>query len=363
VSVRWLPLLLLGCSPGNFSEFRDRYVSRLCDNARHCGELGRNDPCPLPETLPRAGDLDVSSGIADGRLAFDSQHAQECLDALVDAPCDPGIVAIRIFEHCHHIVGPNLPTGAACHADEECVGGSCDGSFSCPGRCVAWPPPNAPCQPGGCDPTVEFCGGDPPLCRLKQLERGACTADDQCAHPFVCAGDQCLHHPRVGDGKECGFAGAVCDDGRYCSPSTGVCTGLHAGGSSCDARDGCTRGSGCSSADGGTCQPWADEAQPCTDGLCPLTQSCVPGGGSSDGGLDGTCRADPSLPAGPHESCEQRSCAAGLYCTRGHSCEYQRLLGGDCDPDDSGCLPGLDCTDDRCRPPSPSCAPPDAGTD
>jgi hypothetical protein len=349
VSWRWL-LVLYGCGPGSFGEFRDQLAAHVCDHARRCGAIGLDDPCPYPSALPTAGSLDVPTGIADGRLGYDRDSAQACLDAFNGAPCDPAILALRLYEHCHHVVGPHVVTGEICRVSDECVGGTCQCAGACDCRCVAWPPPHSACQPGGCDPTFEFCDGS---CELQMGQDGACVADEQCQFPLVCRGDKCQHHPRVADGSPCNFPDAVCDDQRYCSPSSGACTPLRAPGAACDARSACSAGNGCAD---GLCRPWSDEGRPCSDGLCPLSQRCLANSdGGADGGLSATCVADPTLPAGPHESCQSRSCAGGLYCTRDRSCEYLRGLGGECDPEDSGCAPGLTCSNGRCQA-STSCA-------
>jgi hypothetical protein len=361
-----LALLVVGCGPDKFVEFRDQYVSRLCENLRHCGQLGDHDPCPVPSTLPSAGGLDVPSAIDDDKLAFHSDHAQRCLDELENVPCDPRVIAIRIYEHCHNVIGPNVGSGEGCRVDAECVGGTCDGSFACPGHCVPYPPPGAACLPGDCDPTVQFCADG--KCRPHQPQEADCTDDDQCAYPFFCADGKCRHHPRVPDGKECGFSDAICDDNRYCSPATGVCTVLRAPGLACDAREACIRDHGCALAgDGGACRPWPDDGQPCVAGLCPLSQSCVAGGdgGNPDAGLPGTCRADPTLPAGPHEGCSERACQDGLFCNHAKTCEYQRLLAGSCTIAEASCADGLACdpVDNRCKPPQMTtmCVRPDLG--
>jgi hypothetical protein len=181
-------------------------------------------------------------------------------------------------------------------------------------------------------------------------EGGPCSADGECQYPFICDAGKCRHHPRVGDGQACDSA-SVCDDGRYCSPSTNVCTGLHGAGAACDARDGCVRDYGCGA--GGMCRSWSDDGRACDDAPCPLSQSCDGGG---DGGV--TCRSDPTLPAGPRESCDTRACADGLYCSSSRRCEYQHGFAAACDTDDPGCAPGLDCSDGRVslrRRPGASC--------
>jgi hypothetical protein len=367
-------LALSACGPDNFVEFRDQYVARLCDHARQCGDIGSRDPCPVPSTLPAAGALDVPAAITDGNLAFHSDHAQKCLDELENMPCDRGIVAIRIYEHCHNVIGPKVGSGETCRVDEECVGGSCEGTFECPGRCVSYPPPNTPCREGDCDPTVQFCAaGDPPVCRPHQPENATCTDDDQCAYPFFCTDGKCRHHPRVPDGKECGFSDALCDDNRYCAPSTGQCTVLRGPGLSCDSRDACIRGHGCPNSDGGVCRIWSDEGRPCAPGLCPLTQTCVPDrdAGNADAGVSGVCRGDPRLPAGPHEACDERPCQEQLFCTLNRTCEYLRLQGGNCTVAEPSCAAGLMCdpVDNRCKLPPVTCTDPadlgapDAGRD
>jgi hypothetical protein len=367
VSLRiWLALACLAaCGPGSYTEFRDELVTRSCDRDRRCGVIGATESCGVPEALAltAAGPLDVPSAISDGRLRFDARAAQDCLDAMASAPCDPAAAALHLRAKCHAVVRPNVATGGACDTDDECVGGHC---VAC--RCFAWPPPGNACTRGaaGCDPTVEYCGGDPATCRLHKQAGDDCEEDDECAFPLVCRRVdkriQCGNLSQLSDGKPCD--GGVCGDDSYCAPS-GRCAVRHGENAPCDSPAGCGARLACGQlgADAGVCKPWRDDGEACADGLCPASQTCVPGGGDPDLGFDGTCRGDAHRPAGPHDSCDTRACAAGLFCAVDKTCEFLRLLVGGCDPDDSGCAPGLVCNPDlrRCVG-GAACAFPDGGS-
>jgi hypothetical protein len=353
-------LFVAGCGPSSYADFRDQYIRRTCDNARHCGLIGHQDPCPLPDTLPGAGPLDVPAGVDDGRLQYHSDWAQQCLDSLEDAPCDPAKVGLLIRVHCHNVVGPNVGSGGKCDSTDECVGGTCDGDFTCPGHCNPYPSPHAACQPGECDPTVQYCGGgDVPTCQPKKSEESSCATDEECDWPLYCSAGKCRHHPRIDDGKPC-TASDICQDGSYCGPD-GSCTALHGRGTHCDLPGSCGRDVACEQVDGGVCLPWSDEGRPCAPGICPATQLCIGDrdAGDVDAGLPGSCQGDPLLPAGPGEDCSVRSCQAGLFCGSDQHCQLQRLIGGPCDVDQPHCASGLRCEPEtkRCRPlPQHACA-------
>ncbi len=369
--MRLLASLLLiwasGCGPSSYDDFRNQYTAHICATARRCGAIGHLDPCPVPDSLPSAGVLDIPAAISDGKLRFDSDKAQDCLDQVAGAPCSSAAAALRIYEHCHAVIGPNVAVGNKCDSDVECVGGTCDAADSCPGRCVAFPAPGSSCVPGECDPTVQYCGGgDSPTCQPHKGENSHCAADDECDYPFFCASGKCRRFPRTSDGKPCSDPAAVCNDGSYCS-SASLCEPLQGKNDPCQAADNCKSGNGCDEegSDGGVCRPWADVGQPCAPGLCPSTEACAANldGGNADAGLPGICLAGPPLPGGPREPCTDGKCAAGLYCSSSMTCQWLRLRGGNCTPSDDGCAPGLTCdgTAQRCES-SLVCPIPDGGT-
>src|SRR5262249_10148271 len=147
----------VGCGPSSYGDFRNQLVAQSCLRDRRCGALGASElNCPVPAALAytTAGTIDVATAVRDGRLKYDSDHAQEGLDAVANAPCDPAIAGLHYLAHCHNVVAPAVETGHACRADVECVGGLCVAAAGCVGTCVAYPAPGARCTPdGGIDPT------------------------------------------------------------------------------------------------------------------------------------------------------------------------------------------------------------------
>jgi hypothetical protein len=370
-------LALAGCGPSSYRDFRDQLAARSCDRDRRCGVVGPAEQrCRVPPALALTvpGSLDVPQAVDDGRLRYDSNAAQGCLDALGGAPCDDAATALRVLQHCHAVIGPKVESGGACDGDEECIGGRCVGAPGCAGVCVAYPAPGGACVPDGgvadCDPTVQYCDGA--KCQRHKQSGASCTRDAECAFALVCRG-KCGAAPRTGDGKPCAMD-APCGDGSYCAG--GGCTPRVPSGTSCLDPAACQTGLGCQGfgVDGGVragvCEPWRDIGQPCALGAagtsCPSSQLCQPNAGADlDGGLGGLCAAGASAPAGPHEACMARPCADGLFCSVSATCEYLIGRNGGCDPaNGSSCTPGLACdpASHRCLSPSASsCAPPDAG--
>jgi hypothetical protein len=330
----WL-LVLAGCGPSSYSDFRAQLTGRWCDRQVRCGEVGVSERgrcgVPAPLALSMVGRVDVAAEIAAGRMQFSSDGAQYCLDAVAGAPCGPAQAAYAFLLHCHAVVGPNVDNGGTCYGSEECVGGACvQNAAGCAGTCSGYAPPGAPCVPAGgtpgqtCDPTVHYCAG---TCQHKKHGGDACAADVECAFDLACVGGKCGDPARAGQGQPCGDAQPTCADGLYCS-SAGKCAPRPGRGAACDTQDACSDGLVCI---GGACAPWLSAGGACGGAGCPATESC----------MGGTCVAA-SGPVGIRQSCKSDGdCAAGLWC-QNDICQWQAGIGGSC-VQSAACAAGLQC--------------------
>jgi hypothetical protein len=344
-----LALCAAGCGPSSFTDFRDQLARRSCDRAIKCGTFGASErnACPAPPELAliAPGSLDVEGEIDANRMRFDSGGAQTCLDAIAGAPCTPGALTARVNLQCHDVFGPKVAPGGECHGDGECEGGFCAGA-ACPGACMAWPAPGDPCTPpGGCDPTVQYCGLGAPdapgyTCLRHKQEGDACADSSECAFGLFCIAAKCSTPPRGGQlGDVCSDPSASCDETLFCDGVTQKCAAHLAIGAACLQPEACADGQVCvglgAPGTSGTCAAWLDVGLACSaSGAsgCPASQSCQ----------GGACALTMPAAAGDQQSCAAMSCAAGLYCDPRQRCSFPLLIGGKCDASNL-CAAGLDC--------------------
>jgi hypothetical protein len=344
-----------GCSgPKNYDDFRHQLDARWCDYQVRCGQLGASERqhCGVPPVLATltAGRTDLGGAIRRGSVQFHPGNAQDCLDAVAHASCDPQQAALSLGRACHGIGTALLAVGHACLGSAECQGGACVSTQAgCGGTCVAWAPTGAAClaltadPTQACDPTVHYCDG---VCRKKKQPGDACPADVECAFDFVCVDGKCGDPPELAQGNACsGNTPPPCREGLYCNDAS-VCAPRVDRGQSCTSDLGCKDGLACIDQ---RCGSWLDVGAACTQlaggGLvgsgCPQSTDC----------LQNSCMQAMPPPNGPDQPCgSQASCSDGLHCSSG-VCIYVSELGGGC-ANDTSCATGL-----RCDAKSGSCLP------
>jgi hypothetical protein len=356
-----IALWATGCGPSSYADFRDQFVGLFCRRQVRCGAIGATEmpSCGVPDELMQipGGALDVNASVNGKRMRFNSTSAQECLDALAGAPCDPAMLALRLERHCHDVVSPAVSPGGVCFGAGECRGGVCKpgGGGGCPGTCINFPFVGTPCAPGDCDPSVEFCGsakpGDPLTCLLHKQEGDRCAANQECSFGLVCGSDgKCGNLPRTPRGQPCGGSAPLCEDGLFCSAVSGTCAPLQSSGQPCEP-NGCVAGDFCFG--GQACKPWLDAGQACVDGFggCPGSQNC----------RAGVCAPNslPPLPVGLRRACAMGvPCALGFVCSARSICDFPVGLGGRCagDADCGGPLCQCPATMPDCNPGLQVCA-------
>jgi hypothetical protein len=326
-------VVVAGCGPSSYNEFRDQLTTRWCERQIRCGEVAGSDSAhcepPPPLMLTMVGDVDVPTSMAAHHMTFHPDNAHECLEAVQSAPCDKDQAADDLYRQCHGVVTGAVDNGAACLGDDECIGGVCAGATCGMGVCTPFAAHGAPCVASGgppdqtCDPSVMFCNVGRGVCEHKLPKGGVCAFDEMCLFDGVCVDGTCDDPPRVKAGDICTNGFVPCEDGYYCDQS---CKPLVDAGQACTTSvslvNACKAGMTCTA---GACAPWSD-VPVSTGKLGPLAR----------------CAAD-------------GDCAAGLFCASGSYCYYLGGVGAVCQADHE-CATGKCAT--TCVRPSTMCGPP-----
>jgi hypothetical protein len=329
--------LACGCGPQSYADFRDQLAKASCDRMIRCGLLGVSEraQCPPMDLIVPPEEVDVA--VQKGRLRFFSDAAQSCIDAVNGAPCDDQALAYRVAMHCHHVVEPGVDVGGMCIAG-ECEGGVCQESQpGCAGVCLGFAEPGMACLDAGppgntCDPTVAYCAG---TCQQKKQPGEACANDFECGYGWFCIDGKCGDAVFTKVGSACGDTMPPCEENSYCASPGGVCTAQVEKGKPCDGSAlACKPGAICR---GGTCQPWLDVNQPCTQlggaSGCPTSQACS----------QGVCVSFAPPQKGLDQRCDDDSgCLSGLFC-RFSVCRFRVGVGGSCLGAPTACKDGLTC--------------------
>ena len=279
--------------PGAF-DISEVFEASFC-HGRPLGEVGNSG-------------AEMLKGVAAGRAEWDFDVLANCRDEV-----------LAVYENADSpfpAIVPRLTAGEVCHANGECIDGSCSGT--CPGLCVDLR--GQPCvgssECGVLSCTAAGCGDAP----------GAgepCI--DECAPGLRCDG---TCQPLSGNGGPC-VRDQHCTDGHFCSSMT--CTPLLGAGQTCRDISECARGLNCV---GGTCVAGRTAGTGCVS-----TAQCAPGMHC----VDALCR--PVQTQG--EPCDEtNTCAFGLSCSDAR-CRTLPTLGESCDAE-VGCLRGV-CVDGTCQ--------------
>jgi hypothetical protein len=237
---------LAACSGGiAFEDFDDERRRATCDYYVRCGAFGTSGECEMYFERFGVDNPSLQSAIAAGKVRYDGDAAQDCVDALAGLDCKFADQAADALAVCDDVLIGTGKIGAACAFDRECA----------TDRCVVPDCEEACCQ-GTCQEPRVRPGVDEP-----------CTT--VCAGDLFCGFDQLCHTP-LGAGEPCnGYT--VCAQPLYCSSAAGACSARPTRGQPCDGfcaaeGDVCT---------GGVCAEAAVGGDPCTvDDDCSPFYKC-----------------------------------------------------------------------------------------
>jgi hypothetical protein len=233
-------LFVVGCGGVDLTDFQDESLDARCEYLTRCGLFPSETACQSYFAGRTAQSTSIVAAVDAGKVKYDEDLAEECIDALRDASCSQGA---SLDSSCDDIFVGTVADGGACAFDDECVSGTCSitdcTDACCPGMCV----PSRPVPKIG-----EMCNF---VC-----EDGAYCADDNtchaelpvgaaCADPFACVpGAYCADRTTTTSGtcKKLPATGEACVDicgniGDYCD---GTCKPVGQLGAVCSKDDACS---------------------------------------------------------------------------------------------------------------------------
>lgn len=199
--------------------------------------------------------------------------------------------------------GCRLTQGAACSTGAECTSGACEATSSGSLLCCA----------EACASQGLICAADGSAC--VQCE----GAGAECTSPTL--SQTCMTNALVA--QSCG---------NGCDPATGLCTGLRANGSGCDAADQCQ--SGLCSLDISGANRCCDPGCEGSGRVCGIDGSCVCPANRVD--VDGTCRLLAGASCTTGNDCASGACTPTV--SGGGVCCATACAGGFCASDGSACV-------------------------
>ena len=216
--------VLAACSGGiAFEDFDDERRGATCGYYVRCGAFGTVGDCQTYFQRFDVNNPSLESAIDAGKIRYDGDAAESCIDALDGLDCDFADQDADALVACDEVLTGTGKVGAACAFDRECA----------TGRCVVPDCDEACCQ-GTCQEPRILPGVEEPCSTL-------------CADDLFCGFDQLCHEP-LGIGESCDSY-TVCAEPLYCSSNAGTCMRRPGRGQPCD----------------GYC---ATEGDVCTGGVC-----------------------------------------------------------------------------------------------
>ncbi len=277
------------------------------------------------------------SAVKAGRLKFNADVAQACINAWLKAGCPENETA-EANKICKGVYSPLVMPDGTCQAEQECFSGSCNNSEDgCAGKCKAWMKSGAPCSWSDRCVADQYCSGDTKKC-VPRLSMGKkCDGNESCQEGLLCrsvttdAGYDYRCLPLAKEGEECDDD-TSCVAGLFCNSDKDpyVCQKRVAPNGMCNDTLPCQSGWDCLRKDenkDGQCGPFLDVGQPCDPAAyetgCPwsyshcdqMTKKCV-----ADGKTGSDCNST---------YCHEFEY---LYCDDKNKCSPQVPLGGSCDP-------------------------------
>jgi hypothetical protein len=235
-----LVLFVVGCGGIDISEFQDETVDARCEYLARCGLFPTANACRDYYADRTVQSTSVVAAVDAGKVKYDEDLAEECLDDLRDASCSQ---TAGLDSSCEDIFTGTIADGGMCAFDAECVSRRCSvtdcAEACCPGTCMpARPTPKIGemctfvCVDGA------YCGSDS-ICHAVLAKGAACDDPFACGDGLYCSGltvmmagtctalpktgeactEQCLEIGDYCDGtcKKVGLDGAVCTSDEQCS--------------------------------------------------------------------------------------------------------------------------------------------------
>ena len=324
--------MAVGCGSGlTIDEYPTAFRDAYCKYLTRCGSFPDVGTCQSANLgINLVIDPSSKAAVDKGKVIFDGNLAQDCLDAFGAQTCDQTDEDGRAFfpTKCRDIVKGTVGSGGACALDAECKSGVCDvptATMACTqGTCTG----DAPPAPGGAGSACTsssgcavgfYCDFTNQVCAELKAAGAMCNSTSECAYGLGCAGTTmrtCKALPKLGEACPDG----VCRDaGNYCN-SANQCAKIGLSGAACTNTTQCssfypcdTQAMQCTKAPslGQACTSRCFEANTFCDtgSAAPTCISTKPDGGSCT--ANSQCQSD---------NCDQGSGAGSGTCTTAAVC-------------------------------------------
>lgn len=344
-----------GADASTLDGFLASYAKAVCETSERCWSslaegyesFGQSCAEVWEVRLKQGAFSNLAAAIADGRIEYDADAAQACLDAIGALSCEDDL-DVNLGDDCEGAFVGSLEAGADCTLDVECGAGlQCVVGASCPGTCGPRVPLGGACtRENRCEAGL--------ACLTDAQEQGTCIVlsrpGESCSSPRSCptfytcldldssdpeSTGTCEPRDQLFSAKldePCAFGGAP---GRLCEPGLVCSYGDEAGSLTGVCRELVGSGEGCTLA----------LPEPCPDGeYCRISDlKATP--------LAGVCSKRPEL----GDACANPggfpvACPINAYCSEQTGvCEACKPLGETCAKDDN-CL-SLTCANQKCAAP------------
>ncbi|CAN5543571.1 hypothetical protein BH11MYX1_BH11MYX1_19610 [soil metagenome] len=221
-------VVLAGCGGGIAApDFAKELRDAECDLRVRCGELASVASCDGFFAI--ADETVLLAEIGGGKVNYDSDKAEQCVNAIKNASCDGTTKEARETPPaCKGFISGTLAMGATCFTNEECASAACAmpscTAACCAGTCSAVEPPGKagdPCATRACGAGLT-CDNTKKCVAL--FAAGApCTLYTECDYGLGCLGDPgiCGAMPHLGDAcpdGQCAELGSYCTTDKLCAP-------------------------------------------------------------------------------------------------------------------------------------------------
>jgi hypothetical protein len=318
--VGWVVGALAACSSGATvasTDFDLKLSQAQCARAARCKTFPDEATCNTNVRV--VSDPSVAAAITAGKIKYDGERAQQCIDAIAKQGCDLTAHDTHIPPaECTEMYTGTVKGGDSCSLDTECASGTCNLPDECPekaccvGTCRATQDPAEPggaCAKGSDCAEGLVCGTDL-TCHKPGADSAACGSDRECGDGLACVG---ANAQTPGHCHALGHAGDACpyvrcaDVNLRCDATSHLCVAIGLPGDACPNGDECASGIECDPTSH-MCRPQPTLGMPC-DNVCGGDAFCM----FDMNGANGMCVA----PLTDGTPCDGYSQCTSFYCEQG----------------------------------------------
>jgi hypothetical protein len=299
-------VLVVGCGL-DLDEYQAAQLDAHCGYLVRCGAISTVADCRSHFRRNAPDSPNIAAGVDAGKLRYDEDAAQDCIDAYGALSCDTTKQSGGALDACDRVLTGTVADGGSCAFDLECSSTYCSvpvcEAACCTGTCKQPMP-----LPGVGEPCTSLCAEDAycavdSTCHALLPEGAACDGFSLCAASLYCVLPQaggsgvCTPLPHIGEA----CAGPCAEINAACLYE--LCYAVGLAGDPCKSQYDCAQYY--------TCGPDQKCARLPTLGM-PCFESC-----SDTSYCDGTTCVDPKA---NNETCASNDQCTSRYCDKTGRC-------------------------------------------